>query len=1018
MTNSIWSSCVLFRFDTGFLTRPYELDLSQPFHRAIAIILTYLVPSHQTYIVARSEYLDTENPSTGFVNLALQETVIQVTSHLEPEQLKEIEGLERIRDATRDVRKAIALFQEVDQDGSGELDEEEFGLLMKTLGMNFEEGKVREVMSEYDVDGGGIIEMHEFLLFLRNQQKEAGKRLRELTEFPILISGAQYNLPPPMLNAAQILSNNTPSNTHETSAVNLHSGMTANAQPLSRKSIIAKPHYQKYTPPRHGILRINIIDGFTQKDSYRVISQGDRSNIMSIAKQSGDILQMTSFGVQNYKIRYAEALGFVQSMSKENANKISILVTILPHMASPTDARQLVNKILNNSKVEISRLKREIGQAYKVIMGQPDGFFVLDMTHEMDRFCLNRLLEISMTRAHLRSARYRALGYGRLGDTSQKGNWSCFRNELYNKKPVVITITFASPLPKTGRVEFDFVSLQRVQADNYVLNDIRFTNLLVKSYLLRSSERSRAITLLKKVRHQCEHTLMGNGKTMYETPRQIALEIGPHLADLYNHLPDRIEELETYKAKESLKVSWEYDPDIIQLTQSNLHEIYTIPAILTETKEEQAAAAAAAAAAAQKAQKASRTAMLSKKGEAENPKLMQAVNKVRLLSVASKPVRPTAISPEPESAGEAEGGDSPTPVGSAPTQAAVLPPTAESSEQESAAASGSPAGNSLRPLSSHAPEDIVQKLDNTKYVAVVEDEQSNVDNDEEGELSSTDDSDDDMEVEYRVDSKNYVPQATPAGKVEPESASITQVIGSSMVGSGAGVPPSSAGGARSRGPSLLSSMLGNPNSKRNNSTNAGAQPPTPVQHNYSPSLLRDNVLPQDLRETGEMASGSVKPKNIYQNSQTLIQRSYAIKSMPPEKRPLDETYNRFICLMASRNISSHAKASKMLEILVDLFEYSFLYARHLEMLMVVFEEHGRVKLSDHFGTFRVELFVLLFSNVVDIHNIEIVMRRLTAYEVACVIGRFFFFLAQNFFLFICPDLFAEMCVASSKEAGG
>lgn len=54
--------------------------------------------------------------------------------HLEPAHLKEIEGLHRIRDATRDVRKAVALFQEVDKDGSGELDEEEFGFLMETLG--------------------------------------------------------------------------------------------------------------------------------------------------------------------------------------------------------------------------------------------------------------------------------------------------------------------------------------------------------------------------------------------------------------------------------------------------------------------------------------------------------------------------------------------------------------------------------------------------------------------------------------------------------------------------------------------------------------------------------------------------------------------------------------------------------------------------------------------------------------------------------------------------------------------
>lgn len=395
------------------ITRPFELDLSQPFHRAIAIILSYLVPSHQTYIVAHSEYR--EGNSGAFVNIALQEAVVAE----DPQQLlnadsghgehsKEVAGLLRIVAATRDLGKAVALFQEVDQDGSGELDEEEFGTLMETLGMDVADGtKVHDVMAEYDVDGGGIIEMHEFLLFLRNESKDAMKRLRELTEHPILINGLAYNLPAPSLTSVQIVSNHTPTVTNNTSMVMMESsyGMTRRSS-----AAVIKPRYDRYVPPRCGTLKLTIMDGFTQKESYRVISQGDRSNIMSIAAQSGDVLQMTSFGVQNYKIRFVEALGFVQTMSRENTNKISILVTILPHMSSPKDARMLVNKVLDSNKVDINRLKREIGQAYKIIMGQPNGHYCLDMTQEMDRFALNRLLEISMTRAHSRSVRRSALG--------------------------------------------------------------------------------------------------------------------------------------------------------------------------------------------------------------------------------------------------------------------------------------------------------------------------------------------------------------------------------------------------------------------------------------------------------------------------------------------------------------------------------------------------------------------------------------------------------------------------------
>ncbi len=98
------------------------------------------------------------------------------------------------------------------------------------------------------------------------------------------------------------------------------------------------------------------------------------------------------------------------AISREKANKIPVLATILLRIASPIDARLLVNKVLMGKKVEINQLKREIGQAYKVIMGQPDGYYCLDLSHEMDRFCANRLLEISMTRAHLRSMKYGCLG--------------------------------------------------------------------------------------------------------------------------------------------------------------------------------------------------------------------------------------------------------------------------------------------------------------------------------------------------------------------------------------------------------------------------------------------------------------------------------------------------------------------------------------------------------------------------------------------------------------------------------
>jgi hypothetical protein len=53
-----------------------------------------------------------------------------------------------------------------------------------------------------------------------------------------------------------------------------------------------------YMPLTHSILWL--------QDTYRVLSAADREYINEIARQSGDLLTMTTYGVQNYKLRFHE----------------------------------------------------------------------------------------------------------------------------------------------------------------------------------------------------------------------------------------------------------------------------------------------------------------------------------------------------------------------------------------------------------------------------------------------------------------------------------------------------------------------------------------------------------------------------------------------------------------------------------------------------------------------------------------------------------------------------------------
>jgi hypothetical protein len=55
----------------------------------------------------------------------------------------------------------------------------------------------------------------------------------------------------------------------------------------------------------------------------------------------------------------------------------------------------VVQKALEDDKVELNRVKKIVGLALKPILGMPDGYYILDLSKEKDRVCLSLLLEQS-----------------------------------------------------------------------------------------------------------------------------------------------------------------------------------------------------------------------------------------------------------------------------------------------------------------------------------------------------------------------------------------------------------------------------------------------------------------------------------------------------------------------------------------------------------------------------------------------------------------------------------------------
>jgi hypothetical protein len=62
-------------FDSSMLVRKFNgLDLSNPFERAVCMLILFLVASHQTYIIGLSEYYDPETKTTidlGIYSIAI-----------------------------------------------------------------------------------------------------------------------------------------------------------------------------------------------------------------------------------------------------------------------------------------------------------------------------------------------------------------------------------------------------------------------------------------------------------------------------------------------------------------------------------------------------------------------------------------------------------------------------------------------------------------------------------------------------------------------------------------------------------------------------------------------------------------------------------------------------------------------------------------------------------------------------------------------------------------------------------
>ena len=77
-----------------------------------------------------------------------------------------------------------------------------------------------------------------------------------------------------------------------------------------------------------------------------------------------------------------------------------------------------------------------MGPLYDAVTGATSGFYSLDLRDPRDKLCARKLCEINNAQSLTSKSSNRS-------DTSQKGDWSNYRNEFYEGKAISLPVHFS-----------------------------------------------------------------------------------------------------------------------------------------------------------------------------------------------------------------------------------------------------------------------------------------------------------------------------------------------------------------------------------------------------------------------------------------------------------------------------------------------------------------------------------------------------------------------------------------------
>jgi Ran GTPase-activating protein (RanGAP) involved in mRNA processing and transport len=534
---SLKDSKCWFDFD-NLSDREYSLNMENGYDRAIMIFLLHIVAGQSSYHFDKilHETVTHSNNKGGVVlspvkGQAKSKPIELITSlytipsqFLNEKQQSIISSLEKVDESLSDYHTAALWFEEIDMDGNGTIELSEFVALMKKLGVELNDRRLHQLFKKYDIDGSGKLDMSGFLTILKHQKKEAINRKHDLLNIPIMTLG----------------------------------GSLASESSFSSSSSSLTP----YVSPDSGILHFAIINDFsstsTKLDFCRILTSYHCDLLVAMLHQfssSTNLLSLLSSCLEIFHLRLNEAIIIADLMLMETSDKIEIVRKILFSMVSSYDTSHFLNIIFGENRQEVMRLKWDYNFLLKPLLGCPNGYYCLDLKKSIHRKSLMKLLEHN-TRQSIQRMKESSnrVKYGLIGDLSQNGNFSCFRNELLDGKLITINASFISALPRSGKLEFDFSSTERPPLDGIPLDDKKLIKILLKHSLLKSKDVGIAMFKLEEWKQYGKVSLSCKGNTqqfshLFESSKQRVNVMGTCRDHFYNYLTLRSEQLNKTKEK-------------------------------------------------------------------------------------------------------------------------------------------------------------------------------------------------------------------------------------------------------------------------------------------------------------------------------------------------------------------------------------------------------------------------------------------------------------------------------------